>query len=71
MFKYAGGISNLKSVFNHLWARDWRVFLYRFLAELNERRYLNESESFVVLTVFLSSYIVSAWFGLIDESTRE
>ena len=37
-----------KSVFNHLRGRDWRACLYQFLAELNERRYLDESESFVV-----------------------
>ena len=41
-------LSHKKSVFNHLWARDWRVLpKYQFLAELNGRRCLGESESFV------------------------
>ena len=55
--------STKKSVFDHLGARDWRACLYHFLAELNERRSLDERESFIVLLVLFVlflGYIVSA-----------
>ena len=52
-----------KSAFIHLRARDWRacpVPMYQFLAELNGRRCLKKSESFIFKIVLLVVIIVSA-----------
>ena len=39
--------------FQSMWARDWRACLYQFLAELNEKRHLDERESFCHLNRFV------------------
>ena len=64
---YDGHLHQTKIAFSfHFYSRS--LFSITCEPGIGERRYLNESESFIV---FLSSFIVNAWYRLIDESTRE